>query len=277
MANFLSVAVGVDLNPVITLKNQDTDTVTTFTLSDTPYAEVWGGLDTPVILTPTCEWIDPTQGQFVIAISGSATASITPGRYQIRYGVITAAGQKLAAPDQAITFTDSPGVSGSLSVYCTYQDMLDFDPGVEQLQTEEDLAGFVRQRHRARQWLERIIQRHNTSTGFNSFGTSLFGYSIGGDSAGASGATNSVLQGYLDNNYLLLSEQVTAITAKYSLYLVYNAKVGPDDKMTVWQRLAAQWYADVQREVLGYTAEIYLPGNTTAPLYVIPCGRVSLR
>lgn len=275
MGNSITVAVGIDRDIPISLRNAN-DCPTAFTGADTPFAEIWGGLDTPVILNPPCDWSDPTQGKFKIRLVGSDTSSIMPGRYQIRFGVHLGDGRTVA-DDMDITFTDSPGATGSLSVYCTYQDMLDYDPSVEQQQTAEDLAGFVRQRHRARTWLDSVIIRHSGATvGWNSFALALFGNSIGGDCGGNSLNLND-LREYLDDNWLLITEQVTEITAKYALYLVYNAKIGPGDKQTQYQSLANIWYADVQRLIKGYQAELYQPGNTEVPMYVFHCGRSGIR
>ena len=276
----ISVPVGVDYDVQVSLIDGNGNPVTIFTVSDTPFAEIWSGSSTPVAVTPTCTWVSAPAGTFTLNIVGSTTTNLSPGKYRLRYGVKpNGTGQTFAAQDVFVEFTASPGSQAALSSYCTYQDMLNYAPWIGSDQDVTDETGFAVQRNKARQWLERIIQRHNPASYWNDFATTLFGYSIGGSDQTVRNwqQTDPVLQGYLDSNYLRVNEQVIEITAKYALYLVANAQVGPNDQKTSWQQLATDWYADAQREVKAYTAEIYLPGNTISPVKVIPCGRVTIR
>lgn len=282
MANGLvSIPVGIDEPYIINLLDDYGNPVTTYTTADTPYATVWSGQNTPVVLTPTCAWISAPAGTFSMTIVGSQTSSLTPGRYRLRYGVNTAGGLTVAAPDVFIEFTDSPGTQATLTTYCTHQDLRNYAPWIDTLQAVTDESGFLVQRAKSRQWLERIIQKHNPLGQWNSVFTGIFGNYIGEDGFFNNqrnwGQTDSVLQGWLDANYLKVTEQTIEITSKYALYLIANAQIGPDDKMTSWQNLAQQFYADCQRLVKAYAAEIYLSNNAVTPVRVIPCGRVTIR
>jgi hypothetical protein len=274
----ITIPISIDQDFTVTLLDTNGNPYTSFTSEDSPFAEVWAGDDTPVVLEPACAWISPSLGTFTISFLSTSTSALAAGKYRLRYGVISG-GRTFAAQDVYIRFLASPGTDAPLTYYASYQDMLDFAPWIEDEQSLTDETGFAQERYRARQWLERIIQRHNPMSYWNEFAIPLFGFSIGtGDLPSWNwGQTDPVLQGWLDSDYLLVSEQVTEITAKYALYLVCNAQVGPGTEKTNWQSLAQDWYADAQRLVLSYSAEIYLADNAISPIRTIPCGRITLR
>lgn len=280
MANgTLSLPVGIDDNFQVNLLDESGGIVTSYSGSDTPTATVWGGSDTAVLFNPTCSWIDPTEGTIMMSILGTDTATLDPGKYRLRVGVTTQGGRKVAGDDYFLELTTSPGTAADLSVYCTHKDLLDYADWVDTLQSSSAREGFASHRHKARLWLERVILRHQAPNYYwNEPFTNLFGNSIGMGSASWNwGQTDPVLQDRLTNNYLRVTEQVVEITAKYALYLIANAQVGPDDKRTSWQNIAAEFYGDAQRLVKAFSAEIYLPGNSTSPIDTIHCGRLSTR
>jgi hypothetical protein len=280
MANgtVISVPIGTDFPFQVTLLDTAGDPVTTYTSGDTPFSEVWAGQDQPVLLTPTCTWISAPEGTFQAVISGDTTTSISPGKYRLRNGVNTASGLTVVIPDTFIEFTFSPGSGTTLTTYCQFTDLLKWAPWISDLQSDTDESGFIIERNTARKWLERIIQRHNFGTYWNDFATPLFGFQLGGDDSIRNwGQTDPVLQGWLDDDYLLVNEQVIEITAKYAIYMVCQSQVGPNNESTAWQQRANDFYADAQRLVTSYSAELYQPGNQIAPLKVIPCGRATLR
>jgi hypothetical protein len=270
---------GIDQDVPVALLDENGNPVTVFTTADSPYAEVWSGENTPVILSPACTWISAPLGTFVMSFNSSDTADIAPGKYRLRYGVVSN-GRTYAAQDVFLQFTESPGDATPLTSYCSYRDMVDFAPWIADLQDANDQTAFAVERYRARQWLDRVIQRHNPMSFWNEFAIPLFGFSIGTGNDLPQwnwGQTDPVLQAWLNQDLLLVSEQVTQITAKYALYLVCAAQVGPGSEKTNWQQLAADFYADAVRITQCYSAEIYLAGNPIAPIRVIPCSRVCLR
>lgn len=275
----LEIAAGTDDDYIVNLATDDGTPVTSYAADDTPIAVVWSGSDTPILFSPTCTWIDPSQGTIRMSILGSDTANLPPGKYRLRVALETTSGRIVVGAEYFLVLIASPGGSPILPSYCSHQDMLDYAPWLDELQDVGDETGFARQRHKARLWLDRVIIRHNPTAGYwNDFATPLFGSSLGRDRRYNRnwGQTDPVLQGWLDADYLRVTEQVVEITAKYALYLVCNAQVGPTGDRTAWQRMASEFYDDAQRIVKAFTAELYQTPTSTLAMKIIPCGRVTL-
>jgi hypothetical protein len=283
MANgtVISVPIGTDFPFQVSLLDTAGDPVTTYTSSDTPFCEIWAGQDQPVLLTPTASWITAPAGTVQVMISGDTTTTITPGKYWLRNGVTTSSGLTVTMPDTFIEFTASPGSATTLPTYCDLKDMQLLAPWVDQLQDMiSDESGFATYRQRARQWLDRVIQRNRFNS--SSWGTLGLGGAafVGWFWTGwyAQGQDDPVLQSYLDQDLLMTGEpkMVATMTAAKALGYLCKAQIGPDDKATAWQQRGYDFDADAEEMAMKYTAEIDINDDGYADI-VIPCGRATLR
>ena len=268
----LQLPIGTTQSWQITLLDQQGNPVTAYTSADTLTCQVWVGADQPVLFQPTVAWISAPAGTITLTIAANQTTSLEAGEYTIRMTV-----DNVALPDSYLILTASPGSATAYTSYSKYRDLLDYLPSLEQLQDSKDTEGFARQRQKARQWVERTIQRNRVNaSGYSSLGPAgptTYGWWSGWWMLGQD---DPVLQGYLDANLLMLKPIVIEMVSKKAIGYVCKAQIGPDDKQTNWQSMGAQFDWEAESLMCKYTAEIDLNGDAYSDI-TIPCGKASYR
>ena len=179
----------------------------------------------------------------------------------------------------ALVLGDAPGNETPLKAYCTVADMNDFFSDLKEILDPEDETGFGRQRYKARQWTDRIIQANRkNSTGYTSFGygsgaVEIYGYAYG---TTMNQQTDPVLQSYLDADLLMLTSQVVEMNTRMALAYACEGEIGPGDKQTQWQALASKNRAEAEAIATKLYAQIDLNGDGYADI-TINCGMASNR
>ncbi len=256
----------------MTLLDQNGNPVTSYTSADTLTALVWVGSDQPVLFNPSVAWISAPAGTISLTIDGSQTTGLEAGRYTLRVLV-----DGVATPDAYLTLTSSPGTGTAYTSYSSYADMRDYYPGVGELQDATETEGYARQRQKARQWVDRVIQRNRVNAaGYYTLGTggpTIFGFWSGWWMVGQDDPT---LQGYLDSNLLMIKPLLIEMSAKKALGFVCKAQIGKDDKGTNFQVLGEQFDREAEHLMCMYTAEIDINGDGYSDI-TIPCGKASHR
>lgn len=273
MPNTFATPVGIDHTARYQLRSSDDAVVTTFTGDEPLDGYVWRGKDQPILFAPTVTWEDPTQGLILATFLGTDTANLEAGKYQVR---LLVDGQP-AGQDSILALSASPGSAPALWAYCTADDMYDYFSDMKDILDENDLTNFGRQRAKARTWTDRVIQANRR----NSISCGGVGYSGGFYYAGSWGfnspqQNDPILQGYLDAGKLMLTSQVIEMNAKMSLAYACEGEIGPDDKATAWQQMAAKYRAEAEALACSLVAQIDLNGDGYAEI-TINCGMASNR
>lgn len=268
----LALPIGTDKSWQVTLLTEQSQPVTTYTDADTLTATVWAGADQPALFFPTVTWVNSALGTVRIAFLGTDTQGLDPGQYTLRLMVNT-----VAVPDNYLVLEASPGVAGAYTSYCSHRDMLDYLPSVDTLQDSKDTEGYARQRQRARTWTDNLIQRNRANAaGFGTLG--LGGPTIYGFWSGwyQQGQDDPILQGYLDDDQLIVTPTLVEMNAKKALSFVCLAQIGLDEKSTTWQRLGEYFKGEADRLACCYTAMIDRNADGFSDI-TIPIGRATNR
>jgi len=197
---------------------------TDMTSGATVEAKVWPGDDRAPILTIAGDATDAATGYFAVTFAADDTASVAEGLY--RYQVLaTEGGTTVTVFDGRIRISGIPGTATAPTTYCSFEDMKRLAPWIEDLaDADEDQAGFAEQRGEARKWLDVLAQKHYRVPGIGNRQTSLdhlLGY---GDTVGDRDAT---LQGWLDDDRLILDDDVVRACAHYAIAEVCTGKLTP--------------------------------------------------
>lgn len=272
MPNKITTPLGLDKTEPFQLRDQNDVIVTTYLGTEPLSAQVWRGGDQPVLFSPTVRWEDVTKGLILVTFLGSATAGLEPGQYQVRILVNNG-----PIPDSLLELTPSPGNAPPLKAYCTVGDMYDYFSDLGEILDPKDQTGFGRQRAKARAWTDRVIQCNRRNT------TSYYQAGLGGPCLyGMWGTTwngqqaDPILQRYLDENFLELTSQVVEMNARMSLAYSCEGEIGPGDKLTQWQMLAARNRAEAEALACKLVAQIDTNGDGYAEI-MINCGMATNR
>lgn len=208
---------GRSIDTALQAKNRDGSIPTTgdFLVSDTLAATVSIGDGYPSLFAPTVSWTDADAdvdtGVFVLSTNDADTANVDPGDYLLivtnsrggRTAVIARAGFRVLG---------SIGTAVAPKTYCSYADLEDELAWIGEIKDlEADLTGFLKQRGRARQWMDGLILAAQPSRGIGlisrqNYWTWDFGNGGGGGSYGGNAlAADPVLKGYLDSDSLILT------------------------------------------------------------------------
>lgn len=240
------------------------------------HADLWAGGDLAVLASPSVAWVAPvdpatTTSTAVLTVSAANTASLTTGKYRLRV-TIPATSQLLW--EGVITLSDAPGTATAPKTYCTYQDMVNWWPDIDQFESYHSGTQYVFQRAQARTWLEEIIQRHSPRVRYVAFATPLNGpnaWFMYGEQG-----TDPVLQGYLDDDKLMVTSRVVEIQAKRALGMALSSATGTTDKDSQYHRRGREFLAEADALLCGYVAEVDEDGDGYSELR-IPMGVTSSR
>lgn len=272
MGLVLEMVKGTSRDFELQAQNPDGTIPSDFLSSDTLTANMFAGDNQPSLFSPTTTWVDAPTAKYHVQFNDADTTSFDTAIYKLIIKV-TRAGRSGVIGNISLSILPNIGVALALPVYCKIADMLMYAPWLQKLQDEtSDYAGFASQRNAARTWLENIIQKHfrlNAGTGLTTFGNSVVSFGprrLGGD--------NQILQGYLDQNKLMIQppKRVIEMTAKYAIALVCQAQItNAEARGNLWQQRADWFFSEAQNLVLAYTAEVDINGDGY-PEYTIACG-----
>lgn len=238
-------------------------------ITDTLSAVVWSGADTEALTTLTAAWVNATAGQCRVSITATQSAALDPGVYPLALTAVRGT-QRLPILSAWLEVTASPGTADPPPTYGSYRDMVTYGGGewLEGLRRTAGGANFADERGRARSYLDSLIVRKwrpwsNTKTW------------SGVASSGPLDVRNPTLQGYLDDDGLVITDDIRELVALKALELVCRQQVvlGNDEAM---QHRAAYFSALCRNKVLTTAAEIDTNDDGIAE-YAIPLNVTSLR
>jgi hypothetical protein len=240
----LTAAIGSDFQADIVLLD-DLGQPVSYLSADTPSAQFWAGDSTANLFTPTVAWINPTAGSVRVSWLAAAVASITPGDYTLRVRVTTAATSVIIERWRgSVRLAAGPGSQTNPAAYHTYSDMLQWAPWLEDLASRSGRSGFALQRGEARVWMDRLIQRHYRAP--SDVRDDSLDHIYDGLRRRRTGADDPTLQGYLDDDLLILTgpqgKAVIKACALYASALVAQAQIGAGDDSEVYQKRAVMLF-----------------------------------
>lgn len=244
--------------------NLPTSAITTYTSSATFTAYFYRGDDQASLFTPTCAWTSATAGTFSVTLPASSTASLAEGTYRLDV-FITEGGIKSHAVRASVEVLATAGSGTAPATYCTYEDMLKYAPWLRTMvDTAEDQAGFAEQRGQARKWLEDLAHKHYRGQRFFVNG----GYWTLPNTWAMTrlSGRDETLQGWLDDDLLILNPDVVEACAKMAIYYVLQGRLAPAQSGNGNQYGAyAAWFAAEAKTIVStMTLEIDDAGTGTA-------------
>lgn len=124
-----------------------------FLSGDTLAANIWAGQDQPSLLSIAPTWVDVAAATYLVSLSNAQTVGLDAGIYRIRV-TATRAGRSALLLDGRLEILQAAGTANPIPVYGTLQDMLLYCSWIQDLQADQDDAGFLTQRGRARSWVD---------------------------------------------------------------------------------------------------------------------------
>jgi hypothetical protein len=232
----------------------------TYTLANTPFSGQEGlsstlslGVDQPVLLTIPTSWQAATDtipagwetGTYVASFQDSKTWGLVPGEYVLQ---ATAArnGRTVGLGVFYLPIAQVSGSATALPVYGSLDDMRIYCAWIDRLEHPSKRAQFVRERNRARRWLDNLIQRHFRASGY---GISTIGYPIGGIGPYRTGGKNVWLEGLLKQDLLQLNDDLREVLAKKALGYALEYQIGSHEG-TSYQSLATMFHVEADNLVL---------------------------
>lgn len=172
----------------------------------------------------TACWSKPADGEYVITVPAM---DVLPGIYSLRVVLDPNGSVCYDSPREVfrgylkVAASPKSMCSDPMKSYCTYADLLEKAPFLEQTFTDTDLSGFARQRFRARQWVDMSIQRNSPNTSnWNHSNIVFYGVFAPGISS-----RGRVLE-LLESNKLILTRPIVDAAAHYAIYLICDALNG---------------------------------------------------
>ncbi|MHC5536648.1 hypothetical protein ACYOEI_00055 [Singulisphaera rosea] len=256
------------------LKDNQGNSVTSFTDQDVLVATVWEGKGQTSLLNPTADWILPSSGTLTLSISAEQSATLSPQRYYLDVRAETSDGRTIDLWDAYLEVTASAGIDEPPSTYATLKDALVYAPWLSNELSDQNLSDFADHFHAARTWLEGIIQSKWRVSG--AFGITVFGNVASSYPPMDTGGENKYIQDILDANQLMLRPRVIEMTAKRAIGTICQSQISPNSGDSNYQRLAARFLAEADSLVVSYTAEFDLNADGYSD-FNIPCGVSSIR
>lgn len=258
-----TVAQGISASFVATVRGADGNPYTGYAGTEPLGGTVRVGRDSPALIVLAPTWLDHTAGTITVPVPAAATVAIDPGRYLLELHL---ADDSADLVEGFLEITFSAGSAAALTSYGSFADMLDVAPSIEKFQRATDLAGFARQRYKARAALEDLLHRHHRGTGGWPTDTA-FGW-IGWGSPGFSlvgyrdGRRSSWLQTQLDGGGLVVTEAVKDAVTYYALALVYDRQASAVSDGTSFAAMSRKFFARWEDSVTNITAEIAIAGSS---------------
>lgn len=228
-------------------------------------ASIWpGGRRTQSSpLLPT--WHDAAAGQTLVTITSEISALLSPQTYTVETIIVDAVGPRRYylgwLEIQPVYDAEAEPPS-----YCSYQDLLDYAAWIPDLQTENDQAGFARQRGKARSWLDEIILdrwkylNYTPQLGQPGWGAWMM-------AGGRDPFPSKWLRDQLDLNVngsgplgLIVRDRIREVTAKRSLFLICSGQLGKLGEYS-YQDLARRFERESEELVKTCRAELDINGD----------------
>ena len=148
--------IGADRDVLRRVRSTDgvdfTAATTPFDGTETLACVVWAGDDTESLATPTVAWDDADTGTYQLTFADTDTTDMVAGVYAFR--VTAAKGGRTGEIDRGeFRLLPIPGASVAAPAFCSRDDMLEYAPWLEDLQSDTDQSGFAEQRAKASRWL----------------------------------------------------------------------------------------------------------------------------
>jgi hypothetical protein len=219
-------------------------------------AYVWEGSNqvalTQVLYTT---WQSGPAGTVSVTVYGPATLSLNQGYYRVRLDVVYN-GQQSPFYNGWLHFLPIPGTAVEPPMYGTLQDLLnragDWLPRLQQSNTETD---FLFERGRAREWLDEIVT--NCSRVFAYRFDLNYALYYGSFPFGPVESPDSVIQGYLAANYLMVTGRTIECVAYKALALICEKRIEFDDEDgEAYRRRAVYYHAKASQAVRGYRCQL---------------------
>jgi hypothetical protein len=247
--------------------------VTTFSGSDVPTAKIWPGDSEAAIDTPTVTWIQTAApASLNLTITPTDTAALEVQPYPIEAWVAHS-GQNLLVWRGWLDVSASSGSAAAPAVYSTFGDMLDVaGDWIKDLLFRSGTAGFLRQRARARSYLEDVLLAR--------YRPQQLGYrpdiSLGYGWWTLPEAPNQVLRGYLASNYLIVTAKVREICSHLALSYACRRDLGNAGDGNPYLARAGYHWRRAHQLIAGYVAEVDINADGIADV-TINCGNLNMR
>lgn len=249
MSDKITVGVGRTATWTITCLGKDGNPVL-FAGTETLASAVWQGGNQLPLFSPVVGWVAPvapetTTDKLTLTVEGAQTKGLAAGLYRID---VDLADGPQDIWDGFLQLTPTPGtVVGTDPVYCTYADMLELFPGLEEFDGNDLETQFLSERKRARRKIDRAIVEWYSH--LLTRGLSYEGYS-------RSLPDTSVIEGYLAADKLVVSDRVREAAARYALAFVLEYSVGSDDKENRYAQIGRENRNKANRIMDGLTVRL---------------------
>jgi hypothetical protein len=242
---------GSGLTIDVTLKDSAGNPVTTFDGTQALTTTVWPGGSRAVTFSPATTWTTPAAGTFSIAVTPAETAGLAAGSYQLLTRLSDTSGDVVDCYGCTLEVQMFAGSAPTPKMYCGYADLLRYGRSwLEQLQTDDDEAGFAEQIGRATSWIDDLAHAH--------FRVASMVMVVGCQAMGPrrSGARSTWLQAQLDAMTILFTDQLREACAKKALAYICEGQVGVTEAASAYGRLGRMYHS--QADYLGTCLTISL-------------------
>lgn len=244
-----------------------------FSGSETLAAQVWQGEDNAALFAPTATWKNATLGTVNLEFAEADTADLDPGYYPVML-TITMGGHSVPRRVATLVIEEAPGSATAGAVYCTPRHMLDYAPWLERLINPRTVTGWLKERARARSWLDdAILNTDRPDWGHYgrlpvdaSFGAASGGWGLNGDTY-----PDKWLRDQLAADYLIVRDWVIEATARKAVSFVCENQLGEASEGTSYQTLAMRYSAIADSVLLANVAEIDTNGDGYPERWVRLC------
>ena len=244
--------------------NLPTSAITTYTSSATFTAYFYRGDDQASLFTPTCAWTSATAGTFSVTLPASSTASLAEGTYRLDV-FITEGGIKSHAVRASVEVLATAGSGTAPATYCTYEDMLKYAPGSARWSIRPKIRpgsrnSVVRLANGSKTWPTSTTEVSDSSS------TAGTGHSRNTWAMTRLSGRDETLQGWFDDDLLILNPDVVEACAKMAIYYVLQGRLAPAQSGNGNQYGAyAAWFAAEAKTIVStMTLEIDDAGTGTA-------------
>jgi hypothetical protein len=198
--------------------------------------QCWHGDDTlnvPGLVTASWTGGNPAIGRAVLTLNGVATAGLNPDFFLLRLLVTQAAGT-FTGWEGWLRLMDAPGVAVPPPTYCSLQDVQDVaGEWIVKLMVETGRTGFIADRARAREWMDKIIVNRFRPAAMTDMAYLASGYSSG---QLISELPDQYIVGLLANNQLMVNEDIREACAYYAVALICERQISWDKEDTFHAR-----------------------------------------
>ena len=246
-----------------------------FAGSETLAASVNEGSTTAAIAgVLTCSWKDATNGIVKVVVNGSATSGLAPGYYKVKLEV-TYSGAVLPFYYGWLRILPVPGSTPEPPTYISLQQLQDYaGDWLPTFQQGSEETNFLKQRARARSWLDEIIVSRSRVFALRFDLTYALYYAS--FPFGPVECPDQVITTYLANNDLIVRDRTIEINAYKSLAYICEKRISFDEDGEAYRRRGAWYHAKASQALRGYRCEIDTNADGTADI-AFNLGVISMR